>query len=103
MKKIYNFSAGPAMLPEAVLERAREEMFDYEGTGMSVMEISHRSREFMDIVNSAESALRELMQCLKWLRGGDFFLLFAKQNTKTPPCALQKTSVTAKTVGVYRF
>ena len=61
MKKIYNFSAGPAMLPEAVLERAREEMFDYEGTGMSVMEISHRSREFMDIVNSAESALRELM------------------------------------------
>lgn len=61
MKKIYNFSAGPAMLPEEVLKRAQDEIMNYEGSGMSVMELSHRSDEFVDILASAESALRELM------------------------------------------
>ena len=75
MKKIYNFSAGPAMLPEAVLERALREMYDYEGSGMSVLEISHRSREFMEIISGAESALRELMNIpqnykILFLQGG---------------------------------
>ena len=75
MKKIYNFSAGPAMLPEAVLERAKREMYDYEGCGMSVMEISHRSREFMEIMSGAENALRELMEIpnnykILFLQGG---------------------------------
>lgn len=60
MRKIYNFSAGPAVLPEEVLEQAREEMLDWHGSGMSVMEMSHRGKEFMSIVDKAESDLREL-------------------------------------------
>lgn len=61
MARVYNFSAGPSMLPEEVLKRAAEEMLDYQGTGMSVMEMSHRSSAFMNIINDAESLLRELM------------------------------------------
>ncbi len=57
----FNFSAGPAALPEAVLERARDEMLDYAGTGMSVMEMSHRSKTFVDIAARAEADFRELM------------------------------------------
>ncbi len=60
MRKIYNFSAGPAVLPEEVLEQAREEMLDWHGSGMSVMEMSHRGKEFMSIADKTESALREL-------------------------------------------
>jgi len=62
MSRVFNFSAGPAMLPAAVLERAREEMLDWQGTGMSVMEMSHRGKEFMSIAEKAEADLRELMQ-----------------------------------------
>lgn len=61
MARVYNFSAGPAMLPEAVLERARTEMLDWQGSGMSVMEMSHRGKEFMSIAAKAEADLRELM------------------------------------------
>jgi phosphoserine aminotransferase len=61
MARVYNFSAGPAMLPEAVLERARTEMLDWQGSGMSVMEMSHRGKEFMSIATRAEADLRELM------------------------------------------
>lgn len=61
MRKIYNFSAGPAVLPKEVLEQAREEMLDWHGSGMSVMEMSHRGKEFMSIADNAESALRELV------------------------------------------
>jgi len=61
MSRVYNFSAGPAMLPEAVLERAREEMLDWQGSGMSVMEMSHRGKEFMAIAAQAEADLRELL------------------------------------------
>ncbi|MDD3517077.1 MAG: 3-phosphoserine/phosphohydroxythreonine transaminase [Chromatiales bacterium] len=61
MARVYNFSAGPAVLPEAVLERAREEMLDWNGSGMSVMEMSHRGKEFMSIAAEAERDLRELM------------------------------------------
>ena len=61
MARIYNFSAGPAMLPTAVLERAQEEMLDWKGTGMSVMEMSHRSKEYMSIAEKAEADLRELL------------------------------------------
>jgi phosphoserine aminotransferase len=61
MARVYNFSAGPAMLPEPVLERAAKEMLDYDGTGMSVMEMSHRSAAFTAIIQSAEAALRKLM------------------------------------------
>lgn len=58
---IYNFSAGPAVLPKAVLEIAQSEMLDYKNSGMSVMELSHRSSLFEEIIQSAESLLRELM------------------------------------------
>jgi len=61
MARVFNFSAGPAALPEAVLKRAQEEMLDWHGTGMSVMEMSHRGKEFMSIAEQAEADLRELM------------------------------------------
>ena len=61
MARVFNFSAGPAALPEAVLERAREELLDWHGAGMSVMEMSHRGKEFMSIAQQAEADLRELM------------------------------------------
>ena len=61
-ERAYNFGAGPAVLPEEVLEQARAEMLDWHGSGMSVMEMSHRGPEFMSIAARAESDLRELMQ-----------------------------------------
>ena len=61
MSRVYNFSAGPSMLPEAVLEEAAKQMMNYEGSGMSVMEMSHRSAEYEAIIGKAESLLRELM------------------------------------------
>lgn len=61
MSRVYNFSAGPAVLPEEVLREAAEEMLDYRGTGMSVMEMSHRSKPFMEIIETAEADLRDLM------------------------------------------
>ena len=61
MARVYNFSAGPAVLPEEVLREAAEEMLDYKGCGMSVMEMSHRSKMFETIIQEAESDLRELM------------------------------------------
>ncbi len=61
MARVYNFSAGPSMLPESVLNRAADEMLDYEGTGESVMEMSHRSKEYDAIIKGAESLLRELI------------------------------------------
>lgn len=61
MSRVYNFSAGPAVLPEEVLQEAAAEMMDYKGSGMSVMEMSHRSKWFDDIIKDAEKDLRELM------------------------------------------
>ena len=61
MARVYNFSAGPAVLAEEVLKEAADEMLDYRGTGMSVMEMSHRSKAFETIINEAEADLRELM------------------------------------------
>lgn len=61
MSRIYNFSAGPAVLPEEVLKEAAEEMLDYRGTGMSVMEMSHRSKAYETIIQTAEQDLRDLM------------------------------------------
>jgi len=75
MSRCFNFSAGPAMLPTAVLERAREEMLDWNGSGMSVMEMSHRGKEFMSIAAKAEADLRELLSipsdyAVLFLQGG---------------------------------
>ena len=61
MKRVYNFSAGPSVLPESVLRRAADEMLDYQGSGQSVMEMSHRSKVYGGIIESAESLLREVM------------------------------------------
>jgi phosphoserine aminotransferase len=61
MSRVYNFSAGPACLPEEVLKTAAAEMLDYHGCGMSVMEMSHRSKEFQDIIDTAEADFRELL------------------------------------------
>ncbi|SDJ35248.1 3-phosphoserine/phosphohydroxythreonine transaminase [Salimicrobium halophilum] len=62
MERIYNFSAGPSMLPLPVLEQAQKEMTNYKGSGMSVMELSHRSGWFKEIIEGAEQGLRDLMQ-----------------------------------------
>lgn len=61
MSRVYNFSAGPAVLPEEVLKEAADEMLDYKGTGMSVMEMSHRSKAYDDIIKEAEKDIRDLM------------------------------------------
>jgi phosphoserine aminotransferase len=75
MERVFNFSAGPSAIPEPVLRRAQSEMLNYENTGMSVMEMSHRSKDYMAIINAAEASLRELMQVpdnykILFLQGG---------------------------------
>ena len=62
MSRVYNFSAGPAVLPEEVLREVAAEMLDYNGTGMSVMEMSHRSKAYQEIIDTAEADLRDLMK-----------------------------------------
>lgn len=61
MSRVFNFSAGPSMMPEAVLKKAAAQMLDYEGSGQSVMEMSHRSKVYQSIIDSAEALLREVM------------------------------------------
>ena len=92
MSRVYNFSAGPAVLPEAVLKEAAEEMMDYRGCGMSVMEMSHRSKMFESIINEAESDLRDLLQIpddykVLFLQGG------ASQQFAMIPMNLMKNRV----------
>ncbi|BDF04390.1 3-phosphoserine/phosphohydroxythreonine transaminase [[Clostridium] hylemonae] len=92
MSRVYNFSAGPAVLPEEVLTEAAAEMLDYNGTGMSVMEMSHRSKAFQEIIDSAESDLRELMNIpdnykVLFLQGG------ASQQFAMIPMNLMKNRV----------
>ena len=75
MSRVYNFSAGPSMLPEEVLKKAQEEMLEYGTSGMSVMEMSHRSKDFDDIIKGAEKLVRELMNVpdnykVMFLQGG---------------------------------
>ena len=78
MARSFNFSAGPAALPTAVLERAQQEMLDYQGTGMSVMEMSHRSAEFVDIATRAEADFRELLNI-----SDDYHVLFLQGGATT--------------------
>lgn len=78
MNRIYNFSAGPSMLPESVLRKAAEEMLDYKGSGMSVMEMSHRSKIYMSIIENAEAALRKLMNI-----PDDYSVLFLQGGAST--------------------
>jgi phosphoserine aminotransferase len=65
MPRIYNFGAGPGMLPEEVLKQAQAEMLDWHGTGVSIMEVSHRGPEFQQVADQAEADLRELMEIPK--------------------------------------
>jgi len=78
MARVFNFSAGPAALPLEVLEQAREELTDWHGCGMSVMEISHRSKEFIGIAERAESDLRALLQIPE-----DYKVLFVQGGATT--------------------
>ena len=92
MKRVYNFSAGPAVLPEEVLREAADEMLDYNGTGMSVMEMSHRSKAFEEIIQTAEQDLRDLMHIpdnytVLFLQGG------ASQQFSAIPMNLMKNGV----------
>jgi phosphoserine aminotransferase len=92
MHRVYNFSAGPAVLPEEVLKEAAEEMLDYQGTGMSVMEMSHRSAAFDEIIKTAEQDLRDLMGIpdnykVLFLQGG------ASQQFAAIPMNLMKNGV----------
>ncbi|MFH4214611.1 aminotransferase class V-fold PLP-dependent enzyme, partial [Acinetobacter baumannii] len=61
MERVYNFSAGPSILPLPVLEKVQKELLNYNGTGMSIMEMSHRSSYFQSIIEEASNLLRELM------------------------------------------
>ena len=92
MSRVYNFSAGPAVLPEEVLKEAAAEMLDYNGTGMSVMEMSHRSKAYQQIIDTAEADLRELMNIpdnykVLFLQGG------AHQQFAMVPMNLMKNGV----------
>ena len=92
MARVYNFSAGPAVLPEEVLMEAAAEMLDYQGSGMSVMEMSHRSKTYQKIIDEAEADLRELMQIpdnykVLFLQGG------ASQQFAMIPMNLMKNKV----------
>ncbi len=92
MSRVYNFSAGPAVLPEEVLKEAADEMMDYRGTGMSVMEMSHRSKAYQAIIDEAEADLRELMNIpdnykVLFLQGG------ASQQFAMIPMNLMKNGV----------
>lgn len=92
MSRVYIFSAGPAVLPEEVLREAADEMLDYRGTGMSVMEMSHRSKAFAGIIQEAEADIRDLMQIpdnyrVLFLQGG------ASQQFAMIPMNLMKNKV----------
>ena len=92
MNRVYNFSAGPAVLPEEVLKEAADEMLDYKGCGMSVMEMSHRSKNYDNIIKEAEADLREIMNipdnyAVLFLQGG------ASQQFAMIPMNLMKNKV----------
>ncbi|HBE08938.1 MAG: 3-phosphoserine/phosphohydroxythreonine transaminase [Eubacterium sp.] len=92
MARVYNFSAGPSILPEVVLKQAADEMLDYQGSGQSVMEMSHRSKTYDAIIKEAEKDLRELMEIpdnykVLFLQGG------ASQQFAAVPMNLMKNGV----------
>ena len=92
MARVFNFSAGPSVLPEVVLKQAADEMLDYKGSGMSVMEMSHRSKVYDNIIKEAEKDLRDLMDIpdnykVLFLQGG------ASQQFAAFPMNLMKNGV----------
>ena len=89
MSRVYNFSAGPAALPLAVLEQIKADLFDWQGTGMSVMEVSHRSKEFVSLAARSDANLRELLQI-----PDDYSVLFP-QGGATMQMAMTPMNLTA--------
>ena len=91
MSRVYNFSAGPSMLPQSVLEKAAEEMLDYEGSGQSVMEMSHRSKIYGTIIQGAEALLREVMNI-----PDNYKVLFLQGGASTQFAAIPMNLMTKK-------
>ncbi len=104
MSRVYNFSAGPSMLPVEVLEKAQKEMVEYGTAGMSVMEMSHRSKDYEDIINSCEALVRELMHVpsnykVMFLQGGgssQFAMIPMNLGNKNKKCDIVITGQWAK-------
>jgi len=104
MERVYNFSAGPSMLPEAVLKKAADQMVNYEGCGMSVMEMSHRSKDYEAIINGCEALVRELMNVpdnykVLFLQGGassQFTMIPMNIGNKNKKCDIVVTGQWAK-------
>ena len=104
MSRVYNFSAGPSMLPVEVLEKAQKEMVEYGKSGMSVMEMSHRSKDYEEIINSAEALVRELMNVpenykVLFLQGGgssQFAMIPLNLGNKNKKCDIVITGQWAK-------
>lgn len=102
--RVYNFSAGPSMLPEEVLKKAQEEMVEYGNAGMSVMEMSHRSKDYDDIIKGAEALVRELMHVpdtykVLFLQGGgssQFTMIPMNLGNKNKKCDIVITGQWAK-------
>ena len=96
MSRIYNFSAGPSMLPLTVLEQARDELCDWHGTGMSVMEMSHRSKDYVAIAEQAEANLRELLAI-----PADYRVLFLQGGATGQFAAIPMNLLCGKTTTCY--
>ena len=104
MSRVYNFSAGPSMLPVEVLEKAQREMVEYGNSGMSVMEMSHRSKDYEEIINTAEALVRELMNVpdnykVMFLQGGgssQFAMIPLNLGNKNKKCDIVVTGQWAK-------
>ena len=104
MSRVYNFSAGPSCLPEEVLKECAAEMMDYNGTGQSVMEMSHRSKAFEPIIQDAEAMVRKLMKVpenykVLFLQGGgstQFAMVAENLGIHTGKAAYIETGVWAK-------
>ena len=104
MERVYNFSAGPSMLPETVLQKAAEQMVNYEGCGMSVMEMSHRSKDYEAIIDGCEALVRELMHVpdnykVLFLQGGassQFTMIPMNIGNKNKKCDIVVTGQWAK-------
>lgn len=103
-KRVYNFYAGPATLPLEVLKKAQKELLDFKGTGMSLMEISHRSKEYAEVHTKASSLVRELMGLtdeykILWLQGGastQFYMVPVNLQIKGKPMEYVNTGVWSK-------
>ncbi|AMG31470.1 3-phosphoserine/phosphohydroxythreonine transaminase [Grimontia hollisae] len=96
MEKVYNFSAGPAMLPEAVLEKVQDELTNWNGLGSSVMEISHRSKEFLAVVEEAEKNLRDLLSI-----PDNYHVLYAQGGARAQFAAVPMNLLGSNTIADY--